>query len=117
MTIRNRLWNLARAEMNGLLDRVGDRLRGARDSFEPEGDDTGENDELDADEQLRQYYANLELAPGASWHEVKSAYRRLMRRYHPDRHHSDPEKAKVANELSQKLRVAYEALRAELKDR
>src|SRR5512137_1520766 len=111
MVIRQRLINLLRAEFNA---RVG-RFR-EHDGSTPAAE-TAESPARPASgraAQLRQYYANLELAEGASWQEVKSAYRRLMRRYHPDRHAADPEKARIANELAQKLRVAYEALRDEL---
>ena len=51
---------------------------------------------------------------GATSLEVKAAYRRLMRRYHPDLHHGDREKAEVATRLAQELRVAYEKLLAHL---
>ncbi len=30
------------------------------------------------------YYAVLELSPSASYHQIRSAYRRLAFRYHPD---------------------------------
>lgn len=60
--------------------------------------------------QLLQYYANLELPPFASIEEVKRAYKDLVRRYHPDKHAGDPERQKVASELTQSLTRAYEAL-------
>lgn len=59
---------------------------------------------------VRQYYANLELPFGASLDEVKQAYRRLMRQYHPDKHQSDPARRQLATRLSQKLTVAYNEL-------
>lgn len=67
--------------------------------------------------QLRQYYANLELPFGADLDEVKSAFRRLMRQYHPDKHQDDPARRQLATQLSQKLTVAYNELVKELKDR
>lgn len=67
--------------------------------------------------QLRQYYANLELPFGAELDEVKSAFRRLMRQYHPDKHQEDPARRQLATQLSQKLTVAYNELTKELKDR
>ncbi len=59
---------------------------------------------------IRKFYANLELPIGADAAEVKTAYRRLLRRYHPDKHAQNPEHAKVASEVTQKLRTAYEGL-------
>lgn len=67
--------------------------------------------------EIRRYYANLELPVGASVEQVKTAYRRLMRQYHPDRHATDPQRARVATEVAQQLRRAYEGLLAYLGDR
>lgn len=55
-----------------------------------------------------EYYANLELAPGAGFADIKAAYRRLVKLYHPDRHHNDPAKAEAARHVTQKLNDAYE---------
>ncbi|NOY91629.1 MAG: DnaJ domain-containing protein [Deltaproteobacteria bacterium] len=67
--------------------------------------------------QLRSYYANLELSPGASAEDVKRAYRSLMRRYHPDKHADDPEKYRAATELARSLTEAYQALLTHLEQR
>lgn len=61
-------------------------------------------------EQIRRFYANLELPMGAPIDEVRAAYRKLMRRYHPDKHHDDPARARAAHQLSHQLREAYEGL-------
>lgn len=60
--------------------------------------------------EIRRYYANLELPVGSTADQVKAAYRQLMRRYHPDRHANNPERARVANQVAQQLRTAYEGL-------
>jgi DnaJ-domain-containing protein 1 len=60
---------------------------------------------------VKQYLANLELAPGATWPEVERAYKRLIERYHPDKHQTDPDRHRVAQELSDSLTSAYQALR------
>jgi len=62
------------------------------------------------EQQVTQYYANLELGPGATLDEVRKAYRELMKRYHPDKHLGDPERHKAATELAQSLTRAYTAL-------
>ena len=59
---------------------------------------------------LRQYYANLESPYGSDLATVKKNYRRLMRKYHPDRHSGDPEREKLATELSQELTRAYDTV-------
>ena len=60
---------------------------------------------------VKQYLANLELSPGATWPEVERAYARLRERYHPDKHEGNPERRQVAEELTESLSRAYRALR------
>jgi DnaJ-domain-containing protein 1 len=62
------------------------------------------------EQQLAQYYANLELPYGASLEDVRKSYREMMRRYHPDKHAGNPERHKAATELAQSLTNAYRAL-------
>lgn len=120
MGIGKRLWNLARAELGALRDApflstVGTRGAKSEDAGweDAEADAQRKGDAQAKDSQhaqIEKYYANLELPVGSNWSKVKSAYRRLMRQYHPDRHREDPEQQRLATELTQKLRVAYEAL-------
>ena len=64
-----------------------------------------------ADEvECRRWYRTLELEPGASVQEVRVAYKRLLRRYHPDRHARDPEKFQIATELTRRLTEAHDNL-------
>lgn len=62
------------------------------------------------EQQLVQYFANLELKPDATAEDVRRAYRELMRKYHPDKHIGDPERHKASTELAQSLTRAYDAL-------
>jgi DnaJ-domain-containing protein 1 len=63
---------------------------------------------------LAQYYANLELKPGASRQELKNSWRRLMKKYHPDLHSKDEEKKRIADELTRRLNEAYHILDKDL---
>jgi hypothetical protein len=63
---------------------------------------------------IEKHYAALNLPYGASFDEVKSAYRKLMRRYHPDLHNQSPKKQKAANELTVQVTEAYNALESYL---
>ena len=63
---------------------------------------------------LAGYYANLELPYGATLEEVKAAWKRLMKQYHPDRHAQDPAKREVANALCAQLTHAYKELEKSL---
>ena len=57
-------------------------------------------------EQKRDYYEVLGLKKGASEEEIKKAYRKLAKQYHPDLHPGDKEaeaKFKEVNEAAQVL--------------
>ena len=62
------------------------------------------------DGELMHYYAALEIPYGSDLATVRQAYRRLMKRYHPDRHRHDIHKARIATEIVQELHHAYHEL-------
>ncbi|MEO8700644.1 MAG: J domain-containing protein [Kofleriaceae bacterium] len=62
------------------------------------------------DAQVADWYKVLDLQPGADMPQIKSSYRQLMRKYHPDMHAGNPGKLKAANELSMRVTVAYNGL-------
>lgn len=54
----------------------------------------------------RNYYKILEVSPGATQQEIKKAYRRLVRQYHPDLHPNHPD----ATERFRAICEAYQVL-------
>ncbi len=62
------------------------------------------------DAQLAEWYRILDLSPGADMAQIKSSYRQLMRKYHPDMHAGNPAKQKAATELSMRVTTAYNGL-------
>ena len=121
MSLTRRIFNLARAELRSAVDRVLESKPGMSafegefgayqpPAHEPHRPFSPPEPEIPAD--ISQYYANLELPIGADADEIRAAYRRLMRRYHPDLHQSDDQREKVATELAQRLRTARDALLA-----
>jgi DnaJ-domain-containing protein 1 len=66
------------------------------------------------DAQLADWYRVLDLSAGADLPAIKSAYRKLMRKYHPDMHAGNPQKQKAATELSMRVTSAYNGLVAHL---
>lgn len=63
-------------------------------------------------ESLRADYANLEVPFGADGETVRRSYKRLVLRYHPDRHGGDPERLRVATEITKKVNESFERIRA-----
>ena len=59
---------------------------------------------------MRDPYAVLGVARDASEEEIKAAYRKLARRYHPDRYANDPEGARAAEEKMKEINEAYDAV-------
>lgn len=58
-------------------------------------------------EAVKKAFAVLEVPYGASPERVKQSYRRLLVKYHPDRHAGDDEKMALATELTQQIADAY----------
>ncbi len=62
------------------------------------------------DAQVAEWFRVLDLPVGADMAQIKSSYRQLMRKYHPDVHASSPQKQKAATELSMRVTTAYNGL-------
>ena len=114
-----RLGRIAKAELNTIVDKFGrndadQASRQADNELEAELKTQAATQESNTSngypEHIRRAYAALELPLGSDRNQVKDAYREMLRRYHPDRHHQDPNKLETANELTRKLREAYEQL-------
>ena len=59
---------------------------------------------------VAEWYRVLDLQPGADMAQIKTSYRQLMRKYHPDMHAGNPQKQKAATELSMRVTTAYNSL-------
>lgn len=64
--------------------------------------------------QVAEWYKVLDLQAGADLAQIKSSYRQMMRKYHPDMHAGSPQKQKAATELSMRVTTAYNGLVAHL---
>ena len=70
--------------------------------------------EPEIDPRLAAYYANLEIPYGSDLAVVRQAWKRLLKKYHPDLHAGDAQKRQVANQLTAQLTQAYKELEAVL---
>jgi DnaJ-domain-containing protein 1 len=119
-SFKDRISRNLRANLNDILDRVSEfeESGGFRRIVEPLADELGFEAPAPraggGEKSIRDYYANLEVPFGADLETVKESYRRLMRKYHPDRHSSDPEMEELATELTQELTRAYQAIESYL---
>ena len=59
---------------------------------------------------IHEYYAVLGVRPGASALEIKTAYRKLVKQWHPDRFVHDPRSQRIAEEKLKEINEAYEAV-------
>jgi DnaJ-domain-containing protein 1 len=156
MSIGKRLIDLARSELNSLLEKAShvdedddDRPRGhwgsggdassmsddelaaeierrrqAREEVEeatnpsrrrPEPRTSPPRRTAAGDEAIRKAYAALEVPAGSDFETVRTSYRRLMRKYHPDLNAGTSERQKAATDLTQRLTDAYKTLEKHLR--
>jgi DnaJ-domain-containing protein 1 len=85
-------------------DQTSARSSGARPRAEPPRRTAA------GDQAVRKAYAALEVPPGSDFETVRKAYRRLMRKYHPDLHGGSPEAQRAATDLTQRLTEAYKLI-------
>lgn len=131
MGITKRLGNLARVYLNSALNDLGIRSRKREepdeafnwnDFFQEREGEDGEKGEKggknrrrspwmgEKNEEIAQYYAQLEIPYGSDLQTVKKAWRKLIRKYHPDLHANEPANQQIAHDLTAKLTKAYREL-------
>jgi hypothetical protein len=109
MSIPKRLWRFLRTEMNSRLGRFGTSQRKPYQWNRETYEDNKETVPSSQDAMVARYYRMLELPYGAPLYNVKASYKRLMKKYHPDKFQSD-EQRQTATELVKKLNEAYAEL-------
>ena len=105
-------WRLLDSDLNAAYEELDDFLRGKP------------NDKKWATEkparpvpmELRADFAELGLSPDASAEERKTAYKKLLKAHHPDRHAGKDEAMKKATEKTARVNAAYERIEKWLKN-
>jgi DnaJ-domain-containing protein 1 len=112
VSIPKRLWRLLKTEFNSRLGRFETSQRKpyqwTRETYQDAYRHAGSSSDS-KDAGLAGYYRMLELPYGAPMYNVKASYKRLMKKYHPDKFQND-EQRQTATELVKKLNEAYAEL-------
>ena len=103
-------------------EELDDYMRGGTGERRQEGGSQGRQRESagsrpPADESLRADYANLEVPFGSDIETIRNSYKTLMLRYHPDKHAGDPEKQRIALEITKKVNQSFERIRSRHENR
>ncbi len=107
-----RLFKIARAEWNDFAQKNKWRKKVAP-SPEPEFFVRDQNPASPpSPDPLAECYANLEIPAGSNRATIKKAWKTQLKKYHPDLHCADPEKKRIAEELTRQLTQAYRTLDA-----
>jgi DnaJ-domain-containing protein 1 len=96
-------------------EELDEYMRSGRSAPKQEGKQSRERPRgprVEPAEDLRQDYANLEVPFGADIEAVRKAYKILVMRYHPDKHARDPEKLRIATEITKKINESFERIRS-----
>jgi hypothetical protein len=59
-------------------------------------------------QQEAKYFDALEISPTKDFEAIKTAYKKAMKKYHPDRYAGNAEKQQIAQQISQKINAAYQ---------
>ncbi|MCB9229149.1 MAG: J domain-containing protein [Deltaproteobacteria bacterium] len=111
-----RLQKIIRANLHTRISGSGERITTENPHAEakpeqsdevPPASDFHQKERRYENEMDLKYYSNLELPPGSSPEEIKRSYRQLLKRYHPDRFHLQPDQRALAEEITAGLNEAW----------
>lgn len=128
MNLLSRLQSILRSHLNAQLDELlGQRPKKRtrhyqqkqRTNFDNENeskDTNSRNDNSYQNSKYANYYAALEVPYGSDLNTIKAAWRRLQKKYHPDLYSQNPEKIKIAQEVTQGINEAYNELKKAIEE-
>jgi DnaJ-domain-containing protein 1 len=109
-------------DVDAAFDELNDYLNGNKGGPRPGGENSGRGgtrrrdgqkaygQKPGAPESLRPDFAELGVSFGASADDCKTAYKKLLKIHHPDRHAGHPGNFKKATEKSARINSAYDRI-------
>ena len=111
MSLMQRLGRILKSNVTDLKERLSHADHAGRadsTTFQDNRDDYSGPSRDPVDSKEAEYLANLELTSAGSFQEIKDAYKRMIKKYHPDLHARDEEKRKFAKLITQRLNEAMD---------
>ncbi len=115
MSFFSRIYNVTRSKVNSFRQK-SESFNQFDDLLESETETFSDTSQPGIDPEIAQCYANLEIPNGSDLETVKHAWKRQVRKYHPDLHSNDADKQRIATELVKGLNHAYEQLKNHLEN-
>lgn len=117
MSLTRRLRRLVRAQLGALygspLEQGAERVHDdpvGEDAESASAPDPATESGPEVPPAVAEAYRALEVPVDSDRATVKTAYRRLMKRYHQDRFQRDDERREMAGEVSKRLNLAYDRI-------
>ncbi len=108
MSFFSRLKNIIKSNIYSGSDTIDlTEPTGSFENYKEEYREENSTDTMPENNPDAEYYAILEVKYGADFDEIKKSYRKLLKKYHPDLYHNNPEKFKTAEKLMEKINSAY----------
>jgi len=109
-----RIFKIAQAELNDLIrkNKFFENYVSSKKTINFQ-EQSEYKDTFSPSDPLAKYYANLEIPVGSDPAIIKNAWKKQLKKYHPDLHCSDPEKKMIAENLTRQLNEAYRILSSE----
>ncbi|MCO4782562.1 MAG: DnaJ domain-containing protein [Candidatus Cloacimonetes bacterium] len=63
------------------------------------------------DSKIDKAYARLNVSPADSLDQIEKSYKKAMKKYHPDRYATSPEKLEAATKVAQMITEAYDTIK------
>lgn len=120
MSIGKRFFKIFRSQTQGFWDQLGSapKTKANGDSYKSEEYSSSGNENTGtsgSDSRENEYLANLELERFVSFEQVQKAHRRMIKKYHPDLHATNPEKREYAEQITIRLNEALNYFETKVK--